>query len=482
MSRLGLALLVLAAAPAYAERPIDGWVPDNGIVVEPPPVTPQGLVPYKKLFLNRCANGCPVGVGTSNSITDKWPISAPGTLKKFPFGDDVWTKVVQCVTDVMAPYNIDVTEVDPGSANHFEIMIGANPADVGFPANVGGVAPPGCGKPYVDNALVFDFAAVWGSGSTCGPRCIEDICATAAQEIGHTWQQMDHVIVKDDPMTYFLSTSRKYFQNVAAQCGSDCVNGVGPGNVTCSGTNNQSHACRCNATTVQTQNSDTVIKGLFGTNPGTPPTVAITNPTADVTLQTGFKVSVTATDDGGIISKVDLKIDGTMIGTVMAPPYDFVAPVTITPGTHHLEAIAYDRLGTPGSGVLDVTVGPPCTSSADCPMPTDACAGGRCVPGPSVTGGLGTACTDATACVDGQCASDGTNMYCVEPCTVGTCPEDFGCLDDGTGKGTGVCWPGYDDGSGGCGCESNRPGGALSFGLLFAVTVFTWRRRRSSLS
>jgi len=34
----------------------------------------------------------------------------------------------------------------------------------------------------------------------------------------------------------------------------------------------------------------------------------------------------------------------------MTPPYDFTAPLTITPGTHHLEAIAYDRIGTPGSG------------------------------------------------------------------------------------------------------------------------------------
>src|SRR6478609_124635 len=115
MSRLGFALLLLAVSPAYAERPIDGWVPDTGAFVEPPPVTPQGLVPYKKLFLNRCANGCPVGVGTSNSITDKWPISTPGTLGKFPFGDDIWAKTVQCVKDVMAPYNIDVVDVDPGS-------------------------------------------------------------------------------------------------------------------------------------------------------------------------------------------------------------------------------------------------------------------------------------------------------------------------------------------------------------------------------
>ncbi len=480
MSRLGLALLVLAASPAYAERPIDVWMPDESKLADPPPLTPQGLVPYNKIYLNRCAAGCPIGVGTSNSITDKWPIGTARTLTKFPYSDDTWNKVVACFKDVMSPYNVEVVETNPGSTNHFEIMIAGLPTDVGMSANIGGVAPGGpCITSYMDNALVFDFAGVWGSGTTCGSGCIEDICSTAAQEIAHTWKSMDHVIVKQDPMTYFNFTGRKYFQDTEAQCGSDCVNGVGPGNVTCSGTNNQSHRCRCS--TGQTQNSVSIIKSLFGTGPGTPPTVTVTKPANNTTVGAGFKLYATATDDVSV-SKVDLKIDGMVVQTLTAEPYTFTAPTTLAPGVHHIEAVAYDGPGTPGTAALDVTIGGPCESDSDCPNATDACAGGRCVAGPSATGGLGTACTDSAQCASDVCGSDGTAMYCVEACVVGDCPEDFGCIDDGSGKGTGVCWPGYDDGSGGCGCESNRPGGALSFGLLFAVTVFTWRRRRSSVS
>lgn len=483
MSRLGLALLLLVVSPAYAERPIDGYVPfDESMVMPDPPVTAAGLVPYNKIYLNRCANGCTIGFGnTANSITNKWPVQTPGVLSKFPYPDDVWNKVVACFKDVMSPYDVQIVETDPGSANHFEIMIAGSPTDIGFPSNVGGVAPPGCTKPYYDNALVFDFATVWGSSGVCGPRCIEEICSTAAQEIGHTWQQMDHVIVKEDPMTYAFYTGRRYFQNTAAQCGSDCVNGTGPGGVTCTGTTKQNHACRCN-TGSQTQNSVSIIEGLFGKGPGTPPTVAFVTPLAGTTLQPGFKLNVNATDDSGIVTKVDLKIDGMVVGTAMTAPYEFISPLTLTPGSHQVEAIAYDGPGTPGRAAIDVAIGPPCESASDCPNPTDACISGRCVAGPNATGGLGTACTDATQCASQFCASDGTAMYCVEPCMVGGCPSDFGCVDDGSGNGTGVCWPGYDDGSGGCGCESNRPGGALSFGLLFAVTVFTWRRRRSSAS
>ena len=39
---------------------------------------------------------------------------------------------------------------------------------------------------------------------------------------------MDHVTVAADPMTYFAFNGRHYFQNVAAQCGSDCVSGKAP--------------------------------------------------------------------------------------------------------------------------------------------------------------------------------------------------------------------------------------------------------------
>jgi MYXO-CTERM domain-containing protein len=480
MRRLGLALLVLAASPAYAERPIDGWDPGE-TRVEPRPDTPIALIGYNKIYLNRCASGCPIAVGTSNAITDRWQIGTAATLTKFPYSDDVWNQVVSCVKDVMSPYNIDVVTANPGSVNHFEIMIAGMPTDIGFPNNVGGVAPPGCNMPVVTTSpLVFDFAGVWGQGTQCGARCVEDICATAAQEVAHTWGGMDHVIVKEDPMTYFNSTGRKYFQDTAAQCGSDCVSGKGPGNVTCSGTNNQSHVCRC--TGQQTQNSVSIIKSLFGTGPGTPPTVTFTKPMVGTTVQAGFKVTVTATDDVSV-AKVDLKIDGMVVQTLTAEPYTFTAPTTVGPGSHHIEAIAYDGPGTPGSAALDVTVAGPCETAADCPSTTDVCIAGRCAAGPNATGGLGTTCSDGVQCASELCVADSEGaMYCVEPCVVGQCPEDFGCIDDGTGRDTGVCWPGYDDGSGGCGCESNRPGGALSFGLLFAVTVFTWRRRRSSVS
>src|SRR5690606_41076373 len=107
--------------------------------------------------------------------------------------------------------------------------------------NVGGIAPGGCTDTYRNNALVFAFAKAYGNNqtNTCDARCVNEVCSTAAQEIGHVWKSMDHVRVAADPMTYFGYNDRRYFQNTEAQCGSDCVGGVSPNGQTCTGLNSQ---------------------------------------------------------------------------------------------------------------------------------------------------------------------------------------------------------------------------------------------------
>ena len=470
MRRLAVLALLVFAAPAFAERPQVVLVPQD---VPSGPLTPTGLAPYNTIFLNRCAGGCLIRVGPSDSINDRWQISANATLSAWPYDDATWTAVMNCVKDDFSPYNVVITDVDPGTASHFEIMIAGAPGDLGMPAAYGGVAPGGCTTTYLDNALVFDFAKVWGAGATCDAGCIEDICSTAAQEIGHTFKSMDHVTVAADPMTYFYYADRRYFQDTAAQCGSDCQGGVGPGNVTCTGTNLQNHVCRC--TTSQTQNSHQVLLGLFGAGAGTPPTVTITGPKDGASVQEGFVVNVDAQDDSNRISKVELRIDNTLVGTSMNKPFVFNAPASLGNGTHMLEATAYDPHGTPGKGTASVFIGGPCNSTGDCTRSTDVCAGGRCVPGPSVTGGLGTSCTMATDCFSNQCAFDGTAGTCVEPCMeAGQCPSGFGCLDTGTGQM--VCYKGYNDGSG-CGCQAGGRGAPMTLLVLLGIAGLIWRRR-----
>jgi uncharacterized protein (TIGR03382 family) len=253
------------------------------------------------------------------------------------------------------------------------------------------------------------------------------------------------------------------------------VNGVGPMGNACSGTNNQSHTCCVNEG--NTQNSFESLLTLFGPGTPTPPVVQITSPREGASVVAGFPVSVTATDDS-VIQMVSMTVDGVAVNPVLTTgPFAFNAPATLAAGAHVVVVTAIDAHGTPGTGTVTVTIGPPCTDASMCLNSTDACIDGRCVPGPGVTGGLGTTCTMNTDCGDSTCASDGTNMYCTSTCNnPGDCPSGFGCLPAMDGSPAGFCWPGYND-QGGGGCNAGA-GGPISGGLAFGALLLTRRRKR----
>ncbi len=467
-------LLVLTGIAA-AERP-------RLVTIEDPlqPHITEATAPYNTIFLNRCANGCAVKSGNNDSRVDTSPIVPNGShvLTKFTYGDDTWNQVMACVRDTFAPFNVVITDTDPGSANHFEIMIAGVPGDLGFDPGYGGVSAQGCGNTYIPNALVFDFATVWGTATGCNGACIEDICSTAAQEIAHSFG-MDHSHNKLDPMTYFNYAGRKYFQTTADQCGSDCVGGKSPNGFTCSGTDSQVHTC-CQGFSgaAATQNSAAILTSLFGAGTLAVPTVQITKPQQGASVQAGFAINSTITADAAI-TKAELRVDGTLVDPVVtSSPYAFNAPTTLQAGNHTVEVTGYDAHGTPGKSSITVTIGPPCTDDSTCNT-AEVCIGGRCVPGPNATGGLGTSCTGNEMCGDGNCASDGTNMYCTTACTAGQCPSGFGCLPTGDTSDAGYCWPGYNDGKGGGGCSTTgTAGGTIAGGLMFAALLVARRRKR----
>ena len=61
-------------------------------------------------------------------------------------------------------------------------------------------------------------------------------------------------------------------------------------------------------------------------------------------------------------------------------------------------------------------------------------------------------------------------MVCVVSCTTGACPSGYGCAVTATGAAMGVCYPGFDDGSGGGGgCLSGLgPGVGMALAALQA--------------
>ncbi|NDY71054.1 peptidase S8 [Desulfobacter hydrogenophilus] len=87
------------------------------------------------------------------------------------------------------------------------------------------------------------------------------------------------------------------------------------------------------------------------------PSVAITSPQNDTTVNGSLTVSVSAADEGGV-DRVELYVDGELLSSDTTSPYTFAWDTYgYANGDHELMAVAYDSAGNDGwSSVIAVTV------------------------------------------------------------------------------------------------------------------------------
>jgi hypothetical protein len=397
------------------------------------------------VYLHRCpAAGCPILDGANDdSRQNISQIAASDTvIGAFTQSDDTWKKMLSCVRATFAPFDVMITDVDPGQVPHYEHIVGGSPnqlrPDIG---GAGGVAPKTCTD--IPNAMTFTFD-VYGSDH-------ETLCWTAAQEVAHAFG-LEHEMNAKDPLTYLEGNLPKRFQADDAQCGEGVP-----------------RICMC---TGGTQNTYMHMLSMFGPGTPTPPMLTVKSPTNGKKLQPGFITRVNASDDSGL-DHVEILIDGIKIADSYDEPYTIIAPDVVEQGPHTLEVRALDVQGTPTTVALDVIMGPPCTASAGCDG-VDVCVAGVCLPGPDAAGGLGYECSSSTECISRSCVKDGGSVgHCTEACDPaieGVCPSGFACIDAG---GAGVCWPTE---SGGC-CETGASGKGPAL-LGFGVLALVLRRRR----
>jgi hypothetical protein len=462
---VSVASLLVMTSAGHAEdasplepTPWESFRRGKGYVRVPDPPVAESIAHFSNvIFLNRCVGGCTIVPGNDNSSASPDRSSVIGgtvQLSAFRWGDEVWNEVVSCVQEVFSPFDVVVTDVDPGSAEHMEAMVAGTGAQVGGEPGLLGFAPFACG--YIPRSVSFTLANenYYGAGSQT--RDVNELCSTIAQEVAHTWG-LDHEILNRDPMTYAAYNGRRYFQDELVQCGEYPQ---------------QQHPCGCGG---QMQNSVAEITAVFGTGTPTPPHVTILDPEDGAQVEPGFPVHGEADET---LSKMELRINGTVVQTITTPPYAFNAPDDLGEGGHRVELRAFDLQNTPGSAFVDVVIGEPCETPGDCAGAGEnyTCVGGRCVPGEGAPGGLGSDCTEDSQCYSGLCLTSGTESHCVEQCNPegDDCPGGFDCLGF---EGGGVCWPG--DGGGGGGCASgNGSGNALPIGLGLAFAGLVARRRR----
>lgn len=433
------AQVVTRPQPTYKKVPI---------VVPPNPHEVSSRI----IYIHKCGvGGCSVSPGADDSRTDRSSLAdAPVTLDQFKQTDEVWNRMMDCVKATFAPFDVTITDVDPGNVPHFENIVGGRGSQLNADfTSAGGVSPFTCGE--IPNAISYTF-------DVYGPDP-DQLCWTVSQEVAHSFG-LDHEYNASDPLTYLNGgPSMKRFQATDSPCGEYTARSC---DVKCPGSG-------------PTQNSYMRLLAFFGMGTVAPPTVKIKLPADGKKVTPGFRINATAMDDVGI-DHLELWIDGTNTGaTSDTAPYLLSAPLDLTEGEHVAEVIAYDVQSAVANASITVDVGPPCTQSSGC-SGTDACVMGVCLPGPDQPGGLGRDCDANTECLSNRCVSDSTGeSACVESCDMNddaSCPDEFSCIEDGTGGG--VCWH---TGGGGC-CETgSSPAGPALLGLgLFAV-VFRRRRR-----
>jgi MYXO-CTERM domain-containing protein len=442
-------LFVIAGMGAVdaAPKPMVKWLPTAKPRIQGAPIAAASS---RILFVHRCPEGvgCPVFAGSvdDSRANISQILAGNTTIGAFTRGDEVWANVMACVRETYAPYNVVVTDVDPGGESHFEVLVGGTSADFGPGGEgAGGLAPATCSE--IPNAISYVFD-VWGNNA-------DVICSVVAQESAHAFG-LEHEMLPEDPMTYLPGPDKKRFRAEDAPCGEF-----------------EQRGCRCGGTT---QNSYEHLVALFGPGAPVPPVVAIKSPATGKTVQPGFVTRIDATDEVKVI-KVELLIDGLVVAESTAPPFKIVAPADLAQGPHTIEARATDiQNGTATSTPVDVDLGPPCTASTGCEG-DDVCVMGLCVVGPDAPGGLGTACQGSSECLSDNCVMDtGGAGYCVEACdlSAGSCPSGFDCIAAGTG---GVCFPGPDAGCCDTGVRGTSPMGPVLLALGLGALVLRRRRR-----
>ncbi len=436
VATLGLLATPLDARAEEPEAP-DDYARGTYIQVDAPDsVTNDGPVAHGGdshiLFLQRCEGGLTISPGNGGSVADESQIvSGVINFPPFPYGDSAWNDVVDRTRNIFSPFNITVTDVDPGNTPHDEAIVCGDGAMAGF-AGAGGVAPFSCG--VIPNAITFTFADTLGNN----PQLLAEV---VGQEAAHAWG-LDHEFLCEDPMTYLSGCGPKTFQDIDAQCGEFSA-----------------RACSCGG---NTQNSYQHIINTFGASvPDTQaPTAAITYPMDGDVFDPGssFDITVEVNDDVQV-TNVTLYVNGAAEGNDGSAPFGPWPVSDIPENVYEFYIEATDVAGNSTmSSVVTINV------SADGEPPPDPSGGDPSGGDPSGGDPSGGDPSGGDPSGGDPSGGDPDNP-----------DRGGGALPDGYGSG-------FDPTSNTTGCDcttSGAPRGGLGFGLLLLGLLGLRTRRRA---
>jgi hypothetical protein len=224
--------LAQASHPKQAVKPEGTAAPLEFVATAPPPGANRGysfarqvlparvhaaaagdVIPRAQsrvIYLNH--EGVLLRPGDNDSTRDVSSIVGQLTeISPWDVDDDTWQATVACIAEIYAPFDVKITDEDPGKVPHIEAVFGGHPSDVGLPDNVAGVSPftTDCG--IIESSIVFTFTDVL-------PDEPRTMCEVMAQEIAHSFG-LDHEMLPSDPMTYLDYDGDRSFKDKMASCG-----------------------------------------------------------------------------------------------------------------------------------------------------------------------------------------------------------------------------------------------------------------------
>jgi hypothetical protein len=187
------------------------------------------LAQSRTIYLNRSGVTLRPGINDSRLQTSSIVESAT-SITPWEIDDEMWGETMDCMRELFQPFDVVVTDRDPGMVPHIEGVFGGHPSDVGLPDNVAGVSPFTSDCSVIESSVVFTFTDVL-------PDDARLMCEIMAQEIAHSYG-LDHQMLPEDPMTYLDYPGERTFQDEDALCGEFDARPCGIGGSFCRATQN----------------------------------------------------------------------------------------------------------------------------------------------------------------------------------------------------------------------------------------------------
>jgi MYXO-CTERM domain-containing protein len=351
---MGVAHAAPASTTWVSDRTLDGVVLARQVVPNTELAQP-GLAKTRTIYLNH--HGATLSPGVNNSqVQTSTVVSHVSQISGWAANAADWAATVGCMRDIWSRFDITVTDIDPGATPHIEALFGGSPSALGLPSNIGGISPFTTDCSVIERSIVFAFT----DNLSNKPR---SICEVMSQEIAHSYG-LDHELAADDPMTYLAFSGDREFQDRDVACGEATARPCGiPG-----------AACRA------TQNSYQLLLARLGAanRDNQVPSVAITAPAQSATVAAGFSITATATDNVAVASVV-FYLDGDLLGTATAAPYQLATDPALMHGAHTIIVEAIDSDGNSAAQQRDITVAGDAgdASAASDPMSVGCSTGGQ---------------------------------------------------------------------------------------------------------